>query len=43
MADNIVNKKGKYSDYDIAVFIAMEKFYEKHSRETQPDWLDKYM
>ena len=43
MANNRVNKKGKYSDYDIAVFIAMEKFYEKHSRETQPDWLDKYI
>lgn len=41
--DNLASKEKKYSDYDIATFIAMKKFDEKHPKEKQLDWLEKYM
>lgn len=41
--NNLTNRKRKYSEYDIAGFLAMEKFEEKHPKEKQPEWLRRYI
>ena len=32
-----------FDDYDIATFLVKEKFEEKHQKEKQPEWLEKYI
>lgn len=41
--NNLTNEKRKYSEYDIASFLATEKFEEKHPKEKQPEWLRRYI
>lgn len=36
-------EKNKYSNYDIASFLEMEKFEEKHPKEKRPEWLQRYI
>lgn len=39
----IIERKNKYSDYEIASFLEMEKFEEKHPIEKRPEWLQRYI
>ena len=40
---NLENEKIKIDEYDVATFIAKKKFEEKHPKEKQPEWLEKYI
>lgn len=39
--DNLTNKK-KFNEYDIAYSLAIKKFEERHPKEKQPEWLERY-